>query len=196
MSLVKETENMYINEYILEYVNLANIIYEHDTGMYSDIFGESYYLVEAGSRVKASEVVDKVKTVDKKVSGKMDASYDKILKDLRKKIVGQSREEIINNRTKLSTMVKKAILVGGGFLLNPILGLIALYTQIVIRKGLKEREKSRILSEIKGELEIIEEKLKDADSNNDRTKKYELMRLRRELKKQEEKIRYARFIKD
>lgn len=196
--LLKETEELNLTEYTNLYLVLAEMTYNNDVKLYNELFREDVDLVllEAGSRLNPRKISDNIKRTDKKVSSAIDSKFDKLLKDLRKRIIGASREELINNRTKLSTVIKRVTVVGVSAYLNPILGLIALYTQVVVRKGLKEREKNRILADIKGELEIVEEKIKDADNNNDRNKKYELMRLRRELKKQEEKIRYARFIKD
>lgn len=196
--LLKETEELNLTEYTNLYLVLAEMTYNNDAKLYNELFREDVDLVllEAGSRLNPRKISDNIKRTDKKVSSAIDSKFDKLLKDLRKRIIGASREELINNRTKLSTVIKRVTVVGVSAYLNPILGLIALYTQVVVRKGLKEREKNRILADIKGELEIVEEKIKDADNNNDRNKKYELMRLRRELKKQEEKIRYARFIKD
>ena len=53
-----------------------------------------------------------------------------------------------------------------------------------------------MLSELIQELEILDEKIKDADSDNDRKKKYQYMRLRNQMKKTIAVLRAGGSLKD
>lgn len=135
------------------------------------------------------KIIDKVKkTADmtKKVIGKKEEKMDKWFNDTLKEIQGESRnrnrEEIVENSLpRLSKMIKRAIGLGVAWAVNPAIAAISLVTMVVTSKHATEKEKKRVLSELKKELEIVEEKLKDADSNGDRNEKYQLMRLKQKL---------------
>ena len=45
------------------------------------------------------------------------------------------------------------------------------------------RLRNELISELKNELEVIDEKIKDADHNDDNKAKYRLMRIKNEIKK-------------
>jgi len=91
-----------------------------------------------------------------------------------------------HSRNNLFHAIKLAIeggaLLKAGILLNPIflfLGLVHVGT-----KSKREmRLRNEMIGELKTELSIIDEKIKDADQKNDNKAKYELMRFKNELKK-------------
>lgn len=187
------TINSYIEKINLYAEEVVTLIRKYDD---EDFLSEDF-LTENGSRVAiAKNTISKVKRANKVASDKVDTVFDRLIKDTRKAIIGQSREEIINNRIKVSTIIKKAILTGTSFYINPALGLLTTFVQLCVRGRLKLREKNRILADLKAELEICEEKIRDAEADNDRKKKYELMRVRREIQRSIEKIRYAAIIKE
>ena len=187
------TINSYIEKINLYAEEVVTLIRKYDD---EDFLSEDF-LTENGSRVAiAKNTISKVKRANKVASDKVDTVFDRLIKDTRKAIIGQSREEIIINRIKVSTIIKKAILTGTSFYINPALGLLTTFVQLCVRGRLKIREKNRILADLKAELEICEEKIRDAEADNDRKKKYELMRVRREIQRSIEKIRYAAIIKE
>lgn len=81
----------------------------------------------------------------------------------------------------------RASIVGGalfkaGLLLNPVF----LYLAISRKLGQSSREnriRKEMVGELRTEIEVIEEKIKDADRNNDNKAKYKLMRLKNEINK-------------
>lgn len=62
-------------------------------------------------------------------------------------------------------------------------------TTFVISKRAKEFERKKLLSELKRELEIVDEKIKDADGSGDREKKYQLMRVKHKLETDIDRIK-------
>ena len=91
-----------------------------------------------------------------------------------------------HERSTLLSAFKSAIKYGSlmkaGLLLNPIIMFLTISKKWSDRKN-TFRIRNEMIGELKAELEIIEEKIKDADQAQDRAAKYKLMRFRNELKK-------------
>lgn len=133
------------------------------------------------------------KNVKKTVKDKqeaMDKWFDDTLKDIRNKTRNSAREDIVTDAfPKLSKMIRRATVLGAGFAIDPAIGAITVLVQYVLSKKSKESERKRLLSELKRELEIVEEKIRDADSSSDRKQKYELMRLKHKLQTDIDRIK-------
>ena len=89
-------------------------------------------------------------------------------------------------RSGLFKAIKTAVITGSlfraGLLLNPIFLFLAVTRRI--GKGSREfRLRNEMIGELKTEIEVIEEKIKDADNNHDNKAKYQLMRLKNEMHK-------------
>ena len=91
-----------------------------------------------------------------------------------------------HSRKNLYTAIKTGIEVGAlwkaGILLNPIF----LFLAITKKVGQNKREfrmRNEMIGELKTEMSIIDEKIKDADQKGDNKAKYELMRFKNELNK-------------
>ena len=91
-----------------------------------------------------------------------------------------------HERSTLLSAFKSAIKYGSlmkaGLLLNPIIMFLTISKKWSDRKN-NFRIRNEMIGELKAELEIIEEKIRDADQAQDRSAKYKLMRFRNELKK-------------
>jgi hypothetical protein len=89
-------------------------------------------------------------------------------------------------RSGIYQAVKTALLGGSllkaGLLLNPIF-LFLTVTKYWGRDKKIFRIRNEMISELKTELEVIEEKIKDADRLDDRKAKYQLMRFKNEIRK-------------
>ena len=67
---------------------------------------------------------------------------------------------------------------------------IGILVGVAIDKKIDAKHRRRILNDLKAELEIVNEKIEDAKSENDRKAKYELMRIRNKLINDIERIEY------
>ena len=89
--------------------------------------------------------------------------------------------------------VKGAPKVIGGAL-GPLVGVlitaIGIYASIAIEKKTDNKVRQEVLTDLKNELTIVNEKIDDAKSDNNRKAKYELMRIQQKLKKDIERIEY------
>jgi hypothetical protein len=91
-----------------------------------------------------------------------------------------------NSRSKLFKAIKNSIKIGAlwqaGLLMNPIFISIAAFRRFEKNKN-KFRLRNEMIGELKAEMEIIDEKIKDADQNGDNKAKYQLMRFKNEVNK-------------
>lgn len=78
--------------------------------------------------------------------------------------------------------VKYGAIYKAGLLLNPIFIFLAAAKHLDSRNN-KFRIRNEMIGELKTELQVLEEKIKDADANKDRKAKYQIMRLKNELTK-------------
>lgn len=79
-------------------------------------------------------------------------------------------------------LIKNGSLLKAGILLNPIFLLISVYRKATA--GSREfRLRNEMIGELKTEIEIIDEKIQDADRKQDLKAKYQLMRFKNEMNK-------------
>lgn len=142
---------------------------------------------------KLNDIKMKAKTVKKTIENKrdkMDKWFNDTLVDLRTKFRNQKRDEVVEESfPKLSKMIKRAIVLGGAAYLDPAIAALTAAVMFVCSKKADDKARKRLLSDISRELEIVEEKIKDADSNGDKEAKYELMRTRQKLNYSKDKIK-------
>lgn len=78
--------------------------------------------------------------------------------------------------------IKAGSFAKAGLLLNPVFLFLSI-TKGVGKNKRMQRIRNEMIGELKTELEIIDEKIKDADSKGDKKAKYQLMRLKNEINK-------------
>lgn len=156
------------------------------------VFNEQFARFESTYPEYASEVIqesvaEKATIAKSKINHaekKMDTWFEKSLTAIRNKLMGDKREDMVKHEKgapSLSRMIRRAALAGTALAINPAIAAIGIVVGFAIRKKLTATEKERILLELNHELEIVKEKIKDADANGDRKKKYELMRLENKI---------------
>lgn len=100
----------------------------------------------------------------------------------------KAKERLADPHTRKNVFeaIKTAIAAGSlfkaGILLNPLFLFLAV-TKKLTSKNKEFRLRNEMIGEIKAEIEIVEEKIKDAEYNRDNRAKYQLMRFKNELNK-------------
>lgn len=98
---------------------------------------------------------------------------------------------------KIWRWVKRGIVLLAGATVGTKVSAVALITGITFvgwvasDKYLDRRERTKILQEIEDEIQICNEKIDDSRGDDNKQKKYELMRIRNNLKRTQDKIRYG-----
>ena len=123
----------------------------------------------------------KEQIVDRAVADKIRKMNDEIKNDIREKYVERVP-------FKLSKIVKMALAAGAAWAISPAIAAVGAVVTFARSKKVNDREKDRLISEIREERTIVEEKIKDADANADKKEKYELMRLKISLDRAEKRL--------
>lgn len=186
MDLISEDEELVIKDLdtFLEYAYNLGIEIDSD-----DVF------LQENLRGATKTTTGKIKHVSNKIDRTIDNVGDTVIDGGRKKEILKVRQEIMRGRKSFSHLFKIALATAGiatGVL--PSFGIPALVAYLIRHKKIKDKERRELLAELKSELEIVNEKIKDAESDNDRKKKYEYIRLRREIQRGIEQIRFNQKI--
>lgn len=171
-----------------------------------NILVKEYYMLTEDQRIilfdedfiLSEGVIDTVKNetkvlkhgTDKKIAS-MDRWFQSTARTIKHGIQNKSRTELIENESfpKMSKMIKRAIILGTTWAINPAVAIIGAMTAFVLSKRGTEKQRKKLIAELNNELELINEKIKDADSNNDKKQKYELIRLRQKVQMNRDKIK-------
>lgn len=173
-------------------------------GRLTRVVNESYY-VDGDMLIVTEGIVDKAKKAKIKVKGKLSpmerfvtAQLDKVKKadaDERRRIImqGGSASKLFY---KIWRWVKRGIVLLIGAKLGTYSSVAGLITGItfvgfiVTDRYMDKKERAKILRELEDEIAIVNEKIDDSRGDDNKQKKYELMRIRNELQRQRDKIRY------
>ena len=157
---------------------------------YSEGYLDEMILQEGIGRMIKS-VTGKADRLVRSADKKIDNIGDNLIDGTKKYDIPTVRKEILRGRKSVSQLIHvciKTIALGA---ITPPLGLAGLITHVFRHKLLKIREKQALLQDLKTELEVVEEKIKDAEADNDRKKKYQYIRLRREIQRGIDQIRFG-----
>ena len=172
--------------------------------------------IEAAGRNMTRNAQKKLRKINNKVNGKRNTVSknlkrldDKALDVVNRKLDGiintgrdLAREKIVEGRpaVKISRFIRNGIMTlagatGAATLLGPaaaaVVVAIGLYCKKNLTKKTEEREKKRILLELETDLKLTREKIEDAKAENDKKKKYQLMRIESTLEKEITRIKYG-----
>lgn len=172
-------------------------------------------ILEATGRGVTRKVEKKLRKVNDKVNGKKNKLSKNIqrIDDKASDVANRKLDDIINtgrdmkrekliegrSQIKIGKFIKNSIMTLAGasatsVLFGPAVAAVIVAIGLLCRKDLlkktEKREKERILLDLETDLKITREKIKDADGENDRKKKYQLMRIESTLEKEITRIKY------
>lgn len=173
-------------------------------------------VMEAAGRNATRTVEKKLRKVNNKLNGHKNTLGKNIkrIDDKASEIANRKLDDIINTgkdlkrdklltgrpQIKIGKFIKSAILglgaaTGTAALFGPATAAVVVAIGILCRKDLlrrtEKREKQRILLELETDLKLTKEKIEDAKSENDKKKKYQLMRIESALEKEITRIKYG-----
>jgi hypothetical protein len=163
--------------------------------------------IERGSAKLASKLDaqkkenDVTKTSLKKAASPFVNAINKTINDIKDMDNKERRERIITNefKLKLTKNIEKGILIIAGAgaataAFGPIAGavvaLIGVLTGIAVDKALDAKVKRMIIKELEEELAVVNEKLEDVRGDNNKEKKYQLIRIKKKLETDLERVKY------
>ena len=163
-----------------EIENIMKINDDENNELVNESMATRFISNTLGAIYKAKEKTkDKIDAVVEKARGIVrDSKRKRAIDDLMK------GESYGNRITYLIGFAIKMIVVWAlpiGPILSALTASMIAYIDYLRAKATKTKEKARFIYQIGHELEIIEEKIKDAESDNNKRMKYELMRLKQKL---------------
>lgn len=208
---ITEDRIRYIRNIILErwgnskYAVSLNIINECvllPTDKPITVLEEINQLVNMDIATESKEVSAKMNNAEKKIykayrtykenEEKVDSQITKGVKGIKNVLTGNVREEIIEGKKFSAIGLLKKLLGGVAlFSYSKITFAIALVSRYALKKSTTDSERSKILMEIDTEIAMLEEKINDAKSDNNREAKYSMMRTKKELENAKARIQYG-----
>ena len=172
--------------------------------------------IEAAGRNMTRNAQKKLRKINNKVNGSRNTLGKNLnrLDDKASDIVNRKLDSIINTgrdlarekmvegrpQVKISRFIRNGIMglaaaSGSVALFGPATGAIIVAIGLLCKQNLKKntekREKKRLLLELETELKLTREKIEDAKGENDKKKKYQLMRIESTLEKEITRIKYG-----
>lgn len=192
-----------LDKAMLEYARLENA-YNHSVGVTE---GKNDSPVDKGLRSVArasanavngglrgmARAADNTKTSAKKIVDPMEKFIEDTLNKIKKSDQDERRNYIIKGGvvSRVGRFIRRGIgivILGQFGTVGIILAGIRLLTVIATDSYLDQKERHKILRELEDELKIVEEKIEDSRGDENKQKKYELMRIRNQLKNDIDRI--------
>lgn len=129
---------------------------------------------------------------DKQISQSIDSSFNTFARSAERAIANDNREAVIRGSIipSASKCIKTAIVAGVGWAINPALAVIGVLGFIGCSKRMQAKERQLILDEIEIELKMTEKYLRIAEENNDMKATKQLLKVQRDLQRQQQRVKY------
>lgn len=188
-------EGMYIDEtFELGFDDCPiSTLEELDTLASMDLATESSKDKEVSAKMSSAEKkIYKAYKTYKNAEDKVDAQITKGVNGIKGVLTGNVREEIIEGKKFSAIGLLKKLLAGVAlFSYGKVKFVILLVVRFALKKKTTDSERKKILMEIDTELEMLDEKIKDARGDQNREAKYAMMRTRKELENAKTRIEYG-----
>ena len=133
-------------------------------------------------------------TKEKEISRNIDATFSRLVKGMKDALISDRREAIIKGSVipSFSKCIKIGIVLAGIGLIanNPIVPAVIALGGFAVSKQLTKKERILLLDEIETELEVVEKEISNAESKNQMKKYRALLKYKKDLQRQYQRIRY------
>ena len=137
----------------------------------------------------------KIKDLDAKAqqaARNSDVSFNMFVNNVKKMLVSDRREAIIKGSVipSFHRCILASIGLAGLAIINPIFSIIALIGGIAVSKNLTKKERALLMDDIAVEIEVIDKEIQNAEAKNQMKKLRALLKTKKELQRQYQRIRY------
>lgn len=145
---------------------------------------------EAEPKIKKAgkKIVDAIKSLPSAFRSLVDNTYGRL-----KKMDSNERKKAMlegGMYRRISRLIRGGLRIGTSVALGPVLGSIFLVGSLLRSIEKNNRLYNDIIDDMKQELQITKEKIRDADSNGDKEAKYQLMRIKDQLERDIDKVEF------
>ena len=162
-----------------------------------DIQNETVGSTIRNVKEKIESKIIKYSLADKDISERLNEKFNRFISEYKDTKKSESYDTIVKDSINLSSMLKSlitssiiAIFIPGGIQVKLVAAVVLLLLKFSINKRTELKHKQIILNDLKLELRIIQEKIRDAESKGDNKSKYKLLRIENELTRAIERIVY------
>ena len=164
-------------------------------------FDQSIYITEmdfinnikiAMNNIKRDAV--KLSDAEKRTSKNIDMSLGSVAKGINDCMKADARDRVAAEKIlpPASKCIKYAIATGAAWAVNPALAVLGVVGKIFCDKKFEHKFKQQALDDIEVELKICERKIEAAENNNAKSDELrELYKIKRELERQKQRIKYS-----
>lgn len=172
----------------MEAVNSIIYSYKNRDVMVEASFINSLKLASEKLKKNIQKLSDKDRTISKNV----DVSLSQLRKSMENSLTNENREAVIKGSIlpSSSKIIKLAITTGALWLVNPAVAVITALGYLGLSAKHKRKERQLILDELEVELKMCEKYIDIAESKNDMKALKQLLTIQKNLKRQEQRIRY------
>jgi hypothetical protein len=145
--------------------------------------------VEFDSFMEEYEYLQEMKKI-KQIAKSVDKASNVAVKSLINGVRGlhSTKDENLVERTpELSKVITKAIVIGGTFSVNPVLGLITLFTSMAVKNKNDANRRQKLRDMYSAKLEFLEGKINKLEEDDE--EKLRLIKLRNKLRTDLEKLK-------
>lgn len=101
--------------------------------------------------------------------------------------------EMVGEALRINREMKRLLAAGAVSIVSPSIAVLGWIVSIIIDQKTDKRDRDILIGQIKDEIEIIDEKISQADRNNDDKAKVELMRMKQRYAREYERINRVRY---
>jgi len=150
-------------------------------------YDETSTIVDKASR-KIYRGYKSYKNAEKKV----DSQLSKMAIALKQQLSGNPRDRIIEGeKFSVVRVIKKLVTTAAIFSYSKVAGILYVVIKYCTGKNADNKERRAIISELKLEIKLLDEKIEDARGDGNRQAKYSMIRTRAELQKAVDQIQYG-----
>ena len=146
---------------------------------------------------KVTSKIIKYTLADREMSDRLNEKFNRFIGEYKENKKITSYDKIVKDSVNLSQMLKNlftssiiALLIPGGIEVKLVGAIITLLIKFAIDKRTELKYKQTILNDLRFELRIVQEKIKDAESKSDNVAKYKLMRTENEIARAIDRITF------
>lgn len=144
-----------------------------------------------------SKAVVKFTLADKQMSERLNEKFNKFLQMFRDTKRDAAYDSVVKNAINLSRMLKNLIgsfiiglLIPGGIPVKIVSAVLAILVKTAMDKRADSKYKNLIFNDLKFEISVVKEKIRDAETRGDIKAKYKLMRIENQLGRAMNRIQY------
>ena len=144
---------------------------------------------------KAAEAAKVLAVKKKKAEAAFEEAVMKKIRQLRIHRRNNRQAEVLGETLPIFKQIKRILRTAGIAIINPAVAATVLLIDLIIDSKTKVNDRRVLIRQIEDELEIIDEKISQAERNGDDKGKIELMRSRQKLKNEYERVSKHKFEK-